>query len=378
MSMNFLKTTQKQIEKTAKTLTKAIKLKSYRKLAVNFLILTANLLIIILYFTLSEATIAIVPAKETFTHATNLDPLAVSGELVTVDVSHEQMFPVTGGQEVLGQARGQLTITNAVGNRNQTFVANTRFKNDAGVEVKIEKQVALAPGARTTVSAYASKEGKEGEVSTDAGRFQVVALPYLKDQIYAEVTTPFTGGVRTVAVLTQEIYDSARNEVEQALRESAAKQISDIPEGSAPAVAITTLESSAKPNDTDVSQFTLIARGTASVFKYDTARAREIVAQELVKAIPPDKLFVSVDDASYAATMSPDAKTISASMSAQIQPKLPDTALSQEEIVGMNREEVREYFQKITGISDVEVRFWPFWVRSVPNLTDHVNIEIKM
>lgn len=378
MSMNFLKTTQKQIEKTAKTLTKAIKLKSYRKLAVNFLILTANLLIIILYFTLSEATIAIVPVKETFTHATNLDPLAVSGELVTVDVSHEQMFPVTGGQEVLGQARGQLTITNAVGNRNQTFVANTRFKNDAGVEVKIEKQVALAPGARTTVSAYASKEGKEGEVSTDAGRFQVVALPYLKDQIYAEVTTPFTGGVRTVAVLTQEIYDSARNEVEQALRESAAKQISDIPEGSAPAVAITTLESSAKPNDTDVSQFTLIARGTASVFKYDTARAREIVAQELVKAIPPDKLFVSVDDASYAATMSPDAKTISASMSAQIQPKLPDTALSQEEIVGMNREEVREYFQKITGISDVEVRFWPFWVRSVPNLTDHVNIEIKM
>ncbi|MBI4122648.1 MAG: hypothetical protein HY462_01485, partial [Parcubacteria group bacterium] len=371
--MNFLKTTQKQIEKTAKTLTKAIKLKSYRKLAVNFLILTANLLIIILYFTLSEATIAIVPMKETFTHATNLDPLAVSGELVTVDVSHEQMFPVTGGQEVLGQARGQLTITNAVGNRNQTFVANTRFKNDAGVEVKIEKQVALAPGARTTVSAYASKEGKEGEVSTDAGRFQVVALPYLKDQIYAEVTTPFTGGVRTVAVLTQEIYDSARNEVEQALRESAAKQISDIPEGSAPAVAITTLESSAKPNDTDVSQFTLIARGTASVFKYDTARAREIVAQELVKAIPPDKLFVSVDDASYAATMSPDAKTISASMSAQIQPKLPDTALSQEEIVGMNREEVREYFQKITGISDVEVRFWPFWVRSVPNLTDHVN-----
>ncbi len=46
-------------------------------------------------------------------------------------------------------------------------------------------------------------------------------------------------------------------------------------------------------------------------------------------------------------------------------------------IIGMNQKEVEEYFKKITGIVDIQVKFSPFWVRSVPNLEDHVDIEIK-
>lgn len=390
--MNFLKTTQKRLEKTSKSLTKAIKLKSYRKLAVNFLILTVNLIIIILYFTLSEATIGIVPVQETFSHTVRLaivksatgsqDPLVIAGELVSVPISHEQIFPLSGGNEVTSQARGQITIINAAGGRNQTFVRNTRFKNEAGIEIKTDQHVVLAPGASVTIPAYASQEGKTGEVGTDAGRFQVVALPYLKDQIYAEVTTPFTGGVRLVTTLTQEAYDAAAAKVEQSLKEKAAaeiaKQYPDIPSAAAPGVSITSIEGTAKVGDKDISEFALIAKGTASAFTYDANRAKEIVAQELIKAIPPDKIFVSLDDASYTATPDAESNMLAATMGAQVQPKLPEVALNQEDIVGMNRDEVREHFQKITGIRDVEVTFWPFWVRSVPNLTDHVNIEIKM
>jgi len=60
-----------------------------------------------------------------------------------------------------------------------------------------------------------------------------------------------------------------------------------------------------------------------------------------------------------------------------MQPKIPETALRQEDIIGMNQEEVRLHFTKITGIRDVKIKFWPFWVRSVPNLKDHIDIEIK-
>ncbi|MBI1961409.1 MAG: hypothetical protein HYS45_01760 [Parcubacteria group bacterium] len=391
MAMDIVKQTKKRVETSKKKLAKTIDLKSYRKLAVNFLILTVNLIIIILYFSLSQATVVIVPAKEDFSHAVDIaiaeNPnapdagLAIAGSATNADVSHTQEFSVDPTVSEPAQAEGMITIYNSTSDRNQTFVANTRFQNEAGLEIKIKKQVQVAPGAQVAVAAFASEPGKGGEAGADSGRFQVVKLPYLKDKIYAEVTAPFTGGTKPVRSLTQAAFNAAKAQVEAALREKGFDLLSATnaskPDKNALSLEVADLTTTANPGDANVESFTITAKGAVSAFRYDEARALEIVKQELIKQIPPDKILLAFNDDSFSVALNAGGSSVTASITAALQPKIPETALNQEDIIGLNQEEVRVHFTKITGIRDVQIEFWPFWVRSVPNLKDHVNIEIK-
>ena len=263
MAMDIIKQTKKKVETSKKKLAAAIDLKSYRKLAVNFLILTVNLIIIILYFSLSQAKVVIVPAKEDFSHSVSIaiaeDPnapdagLAIAGSATSADVSHIQTFSVDPTASEPAQAQGMITIYNATPDRNQTFVANTRFKNEAGLEIKTKKQVQVGPKAQVAVAAFASDPGKGGEAGADSGRFQVVKLPYLKDKIYAEVTTAFTGGTVPVRSLSTAAFNAAKAEVEAALREKGFALLSETnaskPDKDALALEVAELTATANPGD---------------------------------------------------------------------------------------------------------------------------------
>ncbi len=388
--MDIVKKTQKKVKKSKKKLVKTIALKSYKKLAVNFLILSINLIIIILYFVLSKATVSIVPAKDTLSHSVTLpisasteevEGLTIPGEIATVPVEASQTFPIEGTTAVPAQATGEVTIINTTPSRRQIFVANTRFVNEAGIEIKISEATTLAPGESVVLPAFASVDGPEGEVDSNAGRFQVAALPYLEDQIYAEVTTPFTGGVQQVRTVTQEGFNQAKETIEQALKDQAYALLQEsytiLPEIDQLGIEITELSSTANPGDQDIPDFTITAKATGSMFIFNEQRADEIVKQQLIKNIPPDKILVDFDQASFNTEPDVSAQAVKASISAQIQQKIPERVLDPAEIIGMNETEVEEYFTRVTGIRDVEVQFSPFWVRSVPNLEDHVLIEIK-
>ncbi|OJI06265.1 hypothetical protein BK004_04710 [bacterium CG10_46_32] len=389
--MDIVKQTKKKVEASKKKLIKTIELKSYRKLAINFLILTVNLIIIILYFSLSQAKVVVVPAKEEFSHSTSIaiseNPesgeagLAIEGSTTKAEVSHTQTFTIDPTTSENANAEGVVTISNKTADRSQTFVANTRFQNEAGVEIKIKKQVQLTPGATAQVEAYASNPGKAGELGKESGRFQVVKLPYLQDKIYAEVSTPFTGGIVPVRSLTDAAFAKAKTEVETVLREKGWNLLSQTNEvdvdKDALAMEVTNVSSTANPGDKNVASFSITSKGTVSAFTYDKARAKEIIKQELIKQISPDKTLISFDDNSFSATLNEGGTSVTAKITALLATKIPAVALNQEDIIGMNQEEVRVHFTKITGIRDVQIKFWPFWVRSVPNLKDHIDIEIK-
>jgi len=388
--MDIVGKTQKKVETSKKKLAKTIELKSYKKLAVNFLILTVNLIIIILYFSLSQVKVVIIPTKEDVTHSVTLpikesasianNELAIEGNITSIEVEHTQSFEVEATSEIPKTATGAVTIYNTTNNKNQTFVKNTRFKNAAGIEIKIEKQVQVSPNKQVTVNAYASEKGKTGEVKSDSGKFQVVALPYLKDKIYAEISEDFTGGAEYANVLTTLAFNNARKEVESALIDKAWKVLSEsngsLDSKADLALEIEDLSSTAEPDDENIDSFSITVKGTTSAFTYEAERAKEIVKQELIKKIPLNKILVDFKGEPEI-TIDKETLEITAQAKATIQQKIPEAALSQEDIVGMNEEEVQEHFTKITGIRNVQIDFWPFWVRSVPNMKDHIYIEIK-
>lgn len=390
--MNLLNSTQKHIEKTTKSITKAINLKSYRKLAINFLILTINLAIIILYFTLSKATITIIPVKETFANTIEIPILEKSnnieseifvlGSIAEAYVEHEKIFEINETKEIKGIARGTITIINTTNNRNQTFVRNTRFQNENRDEIKTDQQIIVGPGQRITIPAYASEEGREGNFGKDSGKFQVVALPYLKDQIYAEIEEPFKGGVKTVKILTEKYFEESKKAIENELMEKAWEKLKESHGENINKNEISLekleFETISNPGDLEKDSFTIKAKATAYIFVFDQTRAKEITKQELIKKTPIDKIVVDFIEDSYKIENDLENLKIVTSITARTHPKIPEIILKQEDIIGMNKNEVKEYFQRISGIREVDIKFWPFWVRSVPNLKDHVDIEIQI
>jgi hypothetical protein len=389
--MDIVKKTQKKVAASKKKLTKTLELKSYRKLAVNFLILSVNLIIIILYFSLSQARVTIAPAQEELSHTLTLpikeevgandSELAIPGSVVSTEVTLTKTFVIAAESTIDDQASGTITIKNINHSRTQIFVANTRFQNEEGIEIKTKSQVQIPVGGEVVVSAFATEKGIAGEVNANSGRFQVVALPYLKNKIYAEVQGSFTGGTRTVKTVTQTILENARVDMEEELRTKGFELLSQsnasVTNRDELALNITKYTTTVRKGDTNADEFSATAAAVVSAFSYDESRPKEIIKQELIKRIPLDKILVSFNNNSYKTTVDEETLRITATISANIQSKIPEAALNQQDIVGMNQDEVREHFTKITGIQDVEVKFWPFWVRSVPNLKDHVDIEIK-
>jgi len=46
-------------------------------------------------------------------------------------------------------------------------------------------------------------------------------------------------------------------------------------------------------------------------------------------------------------------------------------------IKGKNTEELKEYFANVSEVNNVDVRFWPSWVKSIPRIDNKVNVDIK-
>lgn len=384
--MDFIKSSQKKVDKASRTIKNAMKEQSGRRLAVNFLILSLNLLIIILYFALSQAKIILEPAVEEFKHAltinmaadgqTSGDSITVAGKIASTTAALEQSFPATGIKEVEAPAVGEIVIYNTTTNRQQPLVATTQFVNDAGQIVRLKETVTVNPGQTITAAAYADKAGRTGEV--EPGRFQILKLKGARDQIYGLVKERFTGGVKTIRIVSNDDLSRARAEMEQKLKLLGQEKLSagqDKINSNEININITLYRPSAKAGER-AENFIVKTEAEAKIFVFDKEAAKEIIKNNLMKNLPPDKTLIEVDDNSFTAAPDASGQTLNAAITARLLAQLPTSVFDKKAIVGLSREQVKNYFTRQPGVKKVFVEFWPFWVRSVPKSESHIKIEI--
>lgn len=72
-----------------------------------------------------------------------------------------------------------------------------------------------------------------------------------------------------------------------------------------------------------------------------------------------------------------DGATVQLTANGQTGPKIEDDMVK-DDVKGKRYGEVQSQLESVEGISDVDVRFWPFWVQKVPNNTDRITIEFKL
>lgn len=371
-----------------------------------FAISLATLLVvgIVLFLILPTAAVIVEPKTQLVTQDIDLivdkttsevdkNELKVPGRLIEVSKEATKEFSATGKKQIKEKATGVITIYNEWDSQSQTLVENTRFVSDNGKLFKSTKTV-VVPGFKrsagqdiagsTTVAVAADEPGEESNIKPS--RF---SIPGLKgtikyDKIYGVSVEPMTGGrVEQINIVSEEDFSKAKKMTEESLRGELINEIKNKSDGQSSivdnAISVNKTEfTSTKKVGEEAKSFalTLKTNGAALTFNEDDIIS---LSKDTVKAPFSNYSLVGEPKLTYGQA---DLDLKNGKMSLKVYSEI--TASSQlekksilENIKGKNVEELQNYFANISEAGNVDVKFWPFWVKSIPRIESKINIDTK-
>ena len=364
----------------------------YRRIVTLFLALTAGVVLLAVYVVFSRASV-IVLSKQDEVKADILVDVArtpadgeVKGDVFEMQDSVSQTFPATSQASVDARAEGRVKITSAY-SRPQTLIATTRLLTPGGVLFRIKNTVTVPANGSVDVDAAADLVGVKGEVSK--ATFTIPGLnPDLRKLFTATTLAPFVGGKKDARSITQDDVDKAA----RVLTDKLGKDLSDRLRQKATDAKTPkdgeamTLETVSKTTDVPVgsgaSEFALTVTVKATGVFYDKTGFDTIVRAKLAERLMEDHALLSVDQA--AVTKEVDkidfaAGRVDMQVSAKgIEILSPKAAtLDPQKLTGITVDAAQKYLQSLDGVASASVRSKPFWVGRMPNVADHISVEVR-
>lgn len=368
--------------------------KYYNKIVVGFVVLTAVLVVLILYFSFSKTTIS-VTAKEVPQEVIVQSTVSeLSGTVLLADVSGTATVPVGDATtaSVTGKATGTVTIENHY-SKAQPLAATTRLLSKEGVLFRTDEFVTVPAGGSVTVGVTADQEGASGDIGPST--FEIVALwEGLKKDIYATSSTPMTGGISSVGVATEEDVVSAKEGAEedvltkaQTLFEADMATRQGLPASPfvpehGTVVRLSKDDVSAKAGD-QVSSMTatqdatvalaVVDQGTLLAFVKDNIATQIPAGMGLKSTLTVDMLSVTLD------TLHDDQNDADITITVHVPLIITadNSILKTDTLVNKTAAEVTAYLQGFAQVESVSVDFSPFWVTRTPRLADHITVKVQ-
>ena len=365
----------------------------YRHIAYTFVGITVIIVFAALWFSSVRATVIVKGTTEPVTLQASVDVARspqsgqLPGRVVQGVFEKRQEFEVgkTGGRSEDAIAEGRVRVTNRYSN-DQPLVERTRLLTTDGRLYRIDETVNVPSGGSVDVNAYADQPGRAFEFTAKTA-FTVPGLSEsLRKWITAESITPFTGGTRTINVLTQADLDAAKNILEQAVLDQAKK---------------TLFAEVVDPRFSDVVYLTEVLEIKSDVLIGDEAE-RFIYSLKLnvtgvyysktdMDALLNNRLGAKVADGRRVVSFDPqnvvfrvsraDAKDESASveLDAEVMTTLDaqSPALAKDLILGLSIDEAEQKLEALDGIESATITVRPSWVRRLPTLKDHVTFRVE-
>ncbi|MFA5134478.1 MAG: hypothetical protein WC505_01665 [Patescibacteria group bacterium] len=384
-----------------KKISKVQTTKFYRKLVVGFSAATVLLLAIVIYYSLSKTTITIglKPQEQSATFSvmiicadcetTSSGPV-LRGTLLATEVSgSETAINTNEGSQVEAQATGTVTIYNNW-SQVQPLAATTRLLTPDGILFRIRNRVDVpAGGTSENVEVYADVPGASGNIEPTT--FTIPGLwAGLQDTIYAESSAPMTGGLRNAAVLTNELIGETRQALRERLIADAAAEFSSTEEAQArnqtvSTSAVTALvisEETSADAGTEVDSFTMDMSIRAVGVLFDENELMSIALDKLSDECGEDERILqhSTEDLEYSIEqydLDTGVAHIKGTLKAGVVPRLSNGIFDRENVTGKDLHEVEAYFSNFDSVDSVNVEFSPFWVSTVPQLKDHIEIKLS-
>ena len=305
------------------------------------------------------------------------------------DVSVE--FSATGKKKVGEKAKGTVRIktdATTILMTGLTVPAGTQIQSSGGSIYLTGADVVFPQGspsalAGIVVAVTAANVGEEyngatGSASTSANGVTSVAF----------VTSPSGGSSREVTVVSEDDLAKAtaalgekkvsdlRSKLESSFSESNVVIKETFQEKRGDPVP------SVKINEEATGPVTLKSTVTASMMAVERSEIQKFLKtgiQSEIEGMKSQKIYSDgSSDVKFSQFVNDAEKPkIRLTANGKIGPVIKEDEVK-EQSLGKNYGEIQLALEAIDGVEDVDIKFWPFWVRTVPNNVDRVTVEFKI
>ncbi|MFA6106773.1 MAG: hypothetical protein WC745_03835 [Patescibacteria group bacterium] len=363
----------------------------YRKIAFTFIFLVLALLSVVFYFSFVKIKIIIVPNHEKISDsltfevsaAENTGGAVLAGEAEKLVLEHEEEYPATGEKVLSEEAGGEAIVYNKY-IKNQPLVASTRLLAPDGKLFRLKETVNVPAGGEVKVRIYA--DNPDGITSVPPGRFTIPGLwAGLQDKIYAESADPMEVKKEVKKFITPADIENGTAKAREALLANAKAEISaKYPQYDQVVYGIN--ENSVKKEidskaDDEKESFKIKISAEVSVAAFSGSGALDLIQEKFSLTVPREKQLISFDGDGIKYTLAEEGfengtAKIRADFSGKLALSESAEILNPGDLAGLTRVQLEEYLKAKEEIADYEIRFYPSFVRRVPNLLDRIEIEV--
>lgn len=362
----------------------------YQKVAILFMVGSFLLLLVVLYLSVSKATIRITPNEKVISTTISLE-VTDGATLDQIDgVVKEESFektdvytlPGEGTSAVDEKAGGTVMLTNTSGS-DQQLVATTRLLSESGVLFRMDDGATVPAGGSVEVIAHADEAGISGEIGPTS--FTIPGLSESRQaQVYGESSEGMTGGVVYVRLLEESDIAEAVSDLEEMIIAEAEGSLRDGVDadlaGEAYFTELTEQSADAEPGD-EVGEFNVSVSVLVTAVYYDADAVLAAAEAQLATLISEgyELTEINVDGLQVEVTQV-DAESGSATLSVYLDGIAAISSLSsileKDRLLGRSAAEVITILESSDSIENATVSFTPFWLKRVPTLKDHIKIVV--
>ncbi len=367
----------------------------YKRIAISFLAVTIILVLAISYFSLGKVVIKIEPAKKVSkieffidlgqrSEATEALANLIPATIFETTIEDAKTFPTTGKKSIEneGNTVGTITVHNE-SDQEYTFVRTTRFLSADGILFRMQSSAKIPAKGVVDVEVY--PDDKKFSDSLGPTTFTIPGLGSEKQKIVYGVTEkPLAKGGTEVYYLTEEDVKSAEQDLIGQLKNHALSELQNQLKfrsrlfDEATQVEIVSEETTPKVGDLGENfEMKLKIKVIAlSLDESELSNEMEIKIAEQLSAgrellnFDPDAIKYSLEK------YDPNGKIITLKVVYNAESVITknNKIFDKENLLGLNENEIKNYFTAFDDVKSLDIKFSPFWVKRVPNVVDRVDI----
>jgi len=363
-----------------------------RLIAFIFVVVTVVIAIFSLLIVFSRATVVVLSEQRDIESGLIVDIASsptgdeVPGSVYEISRSVTDTFPVSSSITVETKAEGRVRIISELA-RAQTLVASTRLITPDGILFRLKDTVVVPAFGSVGGVAVADESGSSGDVGETT--FIIPGLNEGTRQFFTvETIDSFKGGKKETYMVTatelakaeDELVRRLRSELTSALREQA-KQ-----DGSRMDGELFSFNVAKRLADTEIGEeaesFSLSVTIEGRGVFFDRSAFDESINRMLAARLPFGRELAAINvDTSKIEIEKIDLIGRRANVRVSVQGasvlSTEAAGLDPEKLVGVTSSAAVQYLEGLDGVSSASVSLCPFWLRRLPNVAEHIKIEVR-
>ena len=301
-------------------------------------------------------------------------------------------FSATGKKNVGEKATGVVVFKN-VSPDSVTIAAGTILKN-SGLSYTLNSSVTVPGGSyQRNCPGYICPGSASGVITASEGGAQYNAatgsMSISVDDISASLRSATSGGTdKTATVVTASDIESAKSKLSEKKIDGLKEQLLSSFGDSATVITESYVENRSDPSSSvavdgeATGAVTLKSTITASALAIDKNELKNFVEAKLKEEISGKKSQRIYDNGVSKVAFSQFSKahntqTVRLTTNGKVGPDIKEASVK-DQAKGKSYGEVQSAIESIEGVEDVDVKFSPFWVKSVPKDINKINVEFKI